>query len=107
MRGFFILHPKLFLRVAVFSAIYLTILGSSQYVAYILLDHFGKTNFQSVIISGTSIMIITTVSIETIQQIEARKKAQNILKTSKKDQISNKDFEPSNKNQENSGSVLW
>lgn len=95
------------LRLAVFSAIYLTILGSSQYVAYILLDHFGKSNFQSVIISGTSIMIITTVSIETIQQIEARKKAQNILKTTRKDRINNKDFEPSNKNQENGGSVLW
>ena len=47
-----------------FSPLVLTILGSIQYVSIIL----GAP--QQLVISGTSLMIIVTVSIETIQQIE-------------------------------------
>ena len=61
--------------ISIFSAIYLTILGSSQYIAIIA----GAP--ESVVISGTSIMIVISVSIETIQQIVARRKALNLFKT--------------------------
>lgn len=65
------------LRLSLFSAFYLTILGASQYFFQAL----GAN--QKLIISGTSLVILVSVSIETIQQIQARYKSQNIFKTSK------------------------
>lgn len=65
------------LRLSVFSAIYLTILSSSQYIAIIA----GAP--QQLVIPATSVMIIVTVSIETIQQIEARYKALSLFKNKK------------------------
>ena len=65
------------LRLSLFSAFYLTILGASQYFFQAL----GAN--QKLIISGTSLVILVSVSIETIQQIQARYKSQNIFKTNK------------------------
>ena len=97
------------LRLSIFSAFYLTILGSIQYVSIIL----GAP--QQLVISGTSLMIIVTVSIETIQQIEARYKIQNIFN----DKVKNKDisdFDLEDRREEdyeeqkkytNNDSILW
>lgn len=93
------------LRLSFFSAIYLTILGSSQYVAQAL----GAN--PNLIISGTSIMIVATVSIETLQQIEARWKIMMVHKKDKnnKQEIddSSKENQIQNEDWKKSGSILW
>lgn len=85
------------LRLSIFSAIYLTILSSSQYIAVIA----GAP--QQLIIPATSVMIIVTVSIETIQQIEARYKALSLFKNKK---TKNDFIEQQNTMIENQ-SILW
>ncbi|MBD5423023.1 MAG: preprotein translocase subunit SecY [Mycoplasma sp.] len=87
------------IRLSIFSAIYLTILGSSQYVAIIA----GSP--ENLVISGTSIMIVITVSIETIQQIAARRKASNLFQT-KKSKKNNSSINMDSTN-DNKGSILW
>lgn len=82
------------LRLSIFSAIYLTILSSSQYVAIIA----GAP--QQLVIPATSIMIVVTVSIETVQQIEARKKALSLFKNKKSKHIV---WDETKENQ----SILW
>ncbi len=94
------------LRLSLFSAVYLTILGSMQYVAMMCVD----STYQSVIISATSLMIITTVSIETVQQIEARRKIQNIFKTNTNSElIKNNNFNSDEiaSNEPENNSLLW
>lgn len=82
------------LRLSIFSAIYLTILSSSQYVAIIA----GAP--EQLVIPATSIMIVVTVSIETVQQIEARKKALSLFKNKKSKHIV---WDETKENQ----SILW
>lgn len=96
------------LRLSLFSAIYLTILGSCQYVVIIIATHFGKTQWQGVLISPTSLMIVVTVSIETMQQIQARYKALNIFGSKFKQAT----IKPTKNNNEindalGGGSILW
>lgn len=104
---------SIILRLSIFSAFYLTILGSMQYFVIAL----GVNS--SLTISGTTIMILVSVSIETIQQIEARYKTQNIFKNGLKAENIKKQYENveftqdyvSEENDENDndlgGSVLW
>ncbi|AAV27463.1 preprotein translocase subunit SecY [Mesomycoplasma hyopneumoniae] len=66
------------LRLSVFSAIYLTFLGILQPVEIML----GLPS--AITISGTSIIILATTTLETISQIKARYDAQKVLKQSKK-----------------------
>lgn len=88
---------SIILRLSIFSAFYLTLLGSSQYIAIIL-----GANPQ-LVFSGTSVMIIVTVSIETLQQIQARYKALNVVGSKyKKD-----DQQNTNNNYDEGGSILW
>lgn len=86
------------LRLSVFSAFYLTILGASQYFFQAL----GANT--TLIVSGTSLVILVSVSIETIQQIQARHKSQHIFKTRRRAapaQAARGPEEP------NGGSILW
>lgn len=62
------------LRLSLFSAFYLTILGTMQYIAIM----FGAQQF--LIFNGTTLIIIVSVSLETIQQIQARYKTNHIFK---------------------------
>lgn len=94
------------IRLSIFSAIYLTILGSSQYLAQILGASSG------LIISGSTVMIVTTVSIETLQQIEARWKIQSIHnkeknKTKNYNQEMLMDDLNLNNRSQDTGSILW
>ena len=76
------------LRLSVFSAFYLTLLGSAQYFFQAL-----GANPQ-LIFSGTSLIILVSVSLETIQQIQARHKAQNIFRSEHKHKV--KEQQPAN-----------
>lgn len=91
------------LRLSVFSAFYLTIIGIMQYVAQSL----GAN--PSLVFDGTSLIILVSVSIETIQQMQARYKTQNIFKSSIR--ANNIKFAKQLKEQEEEiefgGSILW
>ena len=95
------------LRLSIFSAFYLTILGASQYFFQAL----GSP--PNLIISGTSLVILVSVSIETIQQIQARHKSQNIFKTNNQTKKSFgfsslvKATNSQNQQNDNGGSILW
>ncbi len=91
-------------RLSVFSAFYLTILGSSQY----FVSMFISAQYQPLVMNLVSIMIITTVSIETIQQIEARRKVQNVVRTNdgKKSQ-EHENKKEVEKEEKQGSSILW
>ena len=81
-------------------------MGSSQYLAQILGASSG------LIISGSTVMIVTTVSIETLQQIEARWKIQSIHnkeknKTKNYNQEMLMDDLNLNNRSQDTGSILW
>lgn len=100
---------SIIIRLSIFSAFYLTIFGSAEY----LLQMCGVPS--TFTFGGTTIMILVTTSIETIQQIEARYKTENIFKSSIKANKSKELYESiqeNNNKQENQddelgGSILW
>ncbi|MGL4343055.1 MAG: preprotein translocase subunit SecY [Metamycoplasmataceae bacterium] len=65
------------LRLSIFSAFYMTLLGSSEY----LLQMAGVP--AAITYGGTSFMILVSVNIETIQQIQARIKTSQYIKHKK------------------------
>ena len=79
-------------RLAIFSAVYLSIITSIQYIEQIIgLD-------KSMTMGGTSIIILVTVSIETIAQLKARDQTSKISKA-KQNSVSN--------TSESTGGLLW
>lgn len=99
---------SIIIRLSIFSAFYLTIFGTAEY----LLQICGVP--PAFTFGGSTIMILVTTSIETIQQIEARYKSENIFKSSIKankskelyENIKN-NIEPEVKEDEVGGSILW
>jgi preprotein translocase subunit SecY len=103
------------MRLSIFSAFYLTILASIEY-----LMQLAGVN-PAITFGGTSLMIIVSVSIETMEQIRVRYKTSN-FKKDKKDktevaaqevydfakmtrdvELVNEDYD----NEKESGSILW
>ncbi|CAM9142156.1 preprotein translocase subunit SecY [Mycoplasma marinum] len=82
---------KVLLRLAVFSAIYLAIICSSPYIEQIL----GMD--RQITFNGLSLIILVTVSIETLNQIKTRGKSGKIAKIQKT---------KNNKN-DSTGGLLW
>ena len=79
------------IRLATFSAFYLSVVTSIQYIEQIIgLD-------KSMTLGGTSIIILVTVSIETISQLKARYKTNDITKARK----------ASVGNEKATGGLLW
>ncbi len=62
------------LRLSFFSAIYLSVISALQYIEQIL----GLS--QAISFGGTSLIILVSVSIETVSQVKARDKTQKIAK---------------------------
>lgn len=62
------------IRLGIFSGIYLSLLSSIEYVAQII--GLSKT----ITLGGTSLIILVTVGIETIEHLKARDTTQNITK---------------------------
>ncbi|MGL6125224.1 MAG: preprotein translocase subunit SecY [Metamycoplasmataceae bacterium] len=102
------------MRLSIFSAFYLTILSSFEYLAQILGLEPG------IAFGGTSLMIIVSVSIETMEQIRVRYKTSHFSKREKSQsslevynfsemtrdvELINEDYD-SNMDEE-SGSILW
>ncbi|WP_029512824.1 preprotein translocase subunit SecY [Mycoplasmopsis iners] len=102
------------MRLSTFSGFYLVIMASMQYLQIILLKLPAIISF-----GGTGMMILVTVSLETIQQYQARKKTQTLSnqKTLSRDawnsQISNNNdylFAKKgkiDKNKKNGDGLLW
>lgn len=64
---------KLVLRLSCFSAIYLSLIGSLNYVEYLI----GLPSH--ITFGGTSVVILITSSLETIGQIKARRRANQLV----------------------------
>lgn len=64
---------KLVLRLSCFSAIYLSIIGSLNYIEH----RMGLPNY--ITFGGTSVVILITSSLETIGQIKARRRANQLV----------------------------
>ncbi|WP_426461481.1 preprotein translocase subunit SecY [Mycoplasma hafezii] len=84
-------------RLSVFSSIYLLILGSMQFVEIMT----GILN-PAIAFGGTSIMILVSTSIETISQIQARRKSNKLAKAKR---LTTQNLEAGNL-EENEG-LLW
>ena len=79
-------------RLSIFSAIYLSLISSTQYIEQIIgLD-------QSMTLGGTSLIILVTAGIETIDQLKARDKTQKIANAKEKAKI---------QTGTNTGGLLW
>lgn len=99
------------LRLSIFSAFYLTIIGTMQY----FVQSLGVN--PTLTFGGTTIMILVSVSIETIQQIDARYKTQNIFKNGIKAEVIKKRYEnvefadsfveEEGNEDQSGGSILW
>lgn len=89
------------LRLSVFSAFYLTILGIMQYVAIMC----GAN--QNLVFNGTTLIILVSVSIETIQQIQARYKTQHIFKRNILAKQANSQTNNENDNNLIGETILW
>ncbi|MCK5806906.1 MAG: preprotein translocase subunit SecY [Mycoplasmataceae bacterium] len=85
---------SIILRLATFSAIYLSFITSIKYVEQIL----GLS--ANITLGGTSLIILATVSIETISQLKARDQTRKITKAKQKS-ISKHDGSV------NTGGLLW
>lgn len=68
---------NIILRLSTFSAIYLSAISALQYVEQIM----GLS--ASISFGGTSLIILVSVSIETVSQVKARDKTQKIAKARK------------------------
>ncbi|CAT04839.1 preprotein translocase subunit SecY [Mesomycoplasma conjunctivae] len=86
------------LRLSVFSAIYLTLLGVLQPVQIML----GLPD--AITFSGTSVIILATTALETLSQIKARRDAEKIIVKRKK---INKNIAKSNTSKLNEKDLLW
>jgi preprotein translocase subunit SecY len=80
---------NIILRLSFFSAIFLSLISSMQYFQEII----GLN--KEITFGGTSLIILVTVSLETISQLKARKKTIKISNAKKKaiDNIKNNDVE--------------
>ncbi len=103
------------MRLSIFSAFYLTVLASIEYIMQI-----SGVN-PTITFGGTSLMIIVSVSIETMEQIRVRYKTSNVRKTQKNKteiiaqevydftkmtrdiELLNEDYDNDSRN----GSILW
>lgn len=87
------------LRLSVFSAIYLTLLGSAEHLQQML----GMP--RQITFGGTSIIILVSTSLETLSQISARKKSNQLAHKKRKTAkaILHNRFSAKNKN----GDILW
>ncbi|KKB27069.1 Preprotein translocase secY subunit [Mycoplasmopsis meleagridis] len=109
------------MRLAIFSGFYLVIMAAMQYVMIIAFDLPPVISF-----GGTGLMILVTVSLETIQQFQARLKSQilskqktlskmnaEFLKSKKNTVISLDDYakksqkKKDNKSNKNGDGLLW
>ncbi|MGX9340784.1 preprotein translocase subunit SecY [Mycoplasma sp. 128] len=81
------------LNLSYFSSIYLILIGAMRYIEEIL----GMP--QSIAFGGTGLMILVSVTIETIQQIQARYKSQELARKRKKILYSQQNGEE--------GDLLW
>ncbi len=89
---------KILLRLAVFSAIYLSIICASTYIEQIL----GMD--RNITFSGMSVIILVSVAIETLAQVKTRGKSGKITKIQKIKSTNNR----KKKNDDNStGGLLW
>ncbi|MCP4356270.1 MAG: hypothetical protein GY793_11745 [Proteobacteria bacterium] len=73
---------KVLLRLAVFSAIFLSVISASSYVEQIL----GMD--RNITFSGTSLIILVSVAIETLNQVKTRGKSGKITKIQNKNVVS-------------------
>ncbi|MCP4394007.1 MAG: hypothetical protein GY804_07055 [Alphaproteobacteria bacterium] len=73
---------KVLLRLAVFSALFLAVISASSYIEQIL----GMD--RNITFSGTSLIILVSVSIETLNQIKTRGKSGKITKIQNNKQTS-------------------
>lgn len=92
------------IRLSVFASFYLLILGTAEYYAQL----FGVP--RELTFSGTTIMILVTVSLETLGQMSARIQTQNIFKIRTQAEKIRRNISDNNEfiNEDNKGgSILW
>ncbi len=87
------------LRLAVFSAIFLAVISSTAYIEQIL----GMD--RTITFNGTSLIILVSVSIETLNQIKTRGKSRKISKIQKSSHSSNNKKDTKENN--SAGGLLW
>ncbi|CAM9145824.1 preprotein translocase subunit SecY [Mycoplasma todarodis] len=91
---------KVLLRLAVFSALFLAVISASSYIEQIL----GMD--RNITFSGTSLIILVSVSIETLNQIKTRGKSGKITKI-QNNKTTSKTKKGVKKEDNSTGGLLW